>query len=68
MESIHIKAKNYSNIFVDTDKDDDGKLEVYLGVHILGGHIGTRMTREQACNLVEALQVALAQSPEKERA
>lgn len=60
MESIHIKAKNYSNIFVDTDKDDDGKLEVYLSVHILGGHIGTLMTREQAVNLIEALQTALA--------
>lgn len=62
MESIHIKAKNFSNIFVDFDKDEDGKPEVYLAIHIVGASVSTRMTREQAVNLVEALQAALAQN------
>jgi hypothetical protein len=60
MESIHVKAKNYSNIFVESDLDDDNRQEIYLSVHITGGHCATRMTREQAINLVEALQAALA--------
>jgi hypothetical protein len=60
MESIHVKAKNYSNIFVESDLDDDKRQEIYLSIHITGGHCATRMTREQAINLVEALQAALA--------
>lgn len=61
MESIHIKAKNWSNIFVDSDTDEDNKQEIRLSVHIMGGHCGTCMTKEQAINLIEALQAALAQ-------
>ena len=59
-DSIHIKAKNYSNIFVDSELDDDGKQEIRLSIHILGGSCSTRMTREQAVRLVEGLQEALA--------
>jgi hypothetical protein len=62
MESIHVKAKNWSNIFVESVEDDDGKQEVFLSVHIVGSHCSTRMTREQAVNLVEALQAVLAQN------
>jgi hypothetical protein len=60
MESIHVKAKNYSNIFVEGGMGDDGKREVFLSVHIMGSHCSTQMTKEQAVNLIEALQAALA--------
>lgn len=59
MESIHIKAKNYSNIFVESGTDDEGKQEIYLSVHIVGGHVNTRMTADQAVKLIEALQASL---------
>ena len=60
MESICVKAKNWSNIFVDSELDDDNKQEVYLSIHIVGGSCATRMTKEQAAKLVEALQTVLA--------
>lgn len=60
MESIHIKAKDYSNIFVEGDKGDDGKQEVYLSVHRIGGHISTRMSRESAKEMIKALEAILA--------
>ena len=59
-DSIHVKAKNFSNIFVDSELDDDGKQEIYLAIHVIGGSCSTRMTREQAVRLVEGLQEALA--------
>lgn len=59
MESIHIKAKNYSNLFVESGTDDDGTQEIYLSVHVIGGHISTRMTTEQTVKLIEALQASL---------
>lgn len=60
MESIHIKAKDYSNIFVEGSKDDDGKQEIFLSVHIMSGHCSTRMSRESAKELVKALEAILA--------
>ena len=60
MESIHIKAKDYSNIFVEGDKGDDGKQEIYLSVHRIGGHCSTRLSRESAKEMIEALEAILA--------
>ena len=60
MESIHIKAKDYSNIFVEGDKGDDGKQEIYLSVHIIGGHLSTRLSRESAKEMIAALEAILA--------
>lgn len=60
METIIVKAKNSSNIFVDSDLDENNKQEIYLAIHITGGSLSTRMTREQGVRLVEALQAALA--------
>lgn len=59
MESIHIKAKNFSNVFVESGTDDEGEQEIYLSVHIVGGHTSTRMTADQAVKLIEALQASL---------
>lgn len=60
MESIHIKAKDYSNVFVDSDKSDDDKQEIRLSVHIIGAHVSTRMSRESAQDLIKALENILA--------
>lgn len=60
MESIHIKGKNFSNIFVEGAEDDDGKQEVFLSVHIIGSHCSTRMSRESAKDLIQALYSILA--------
>lgn len=60
MESIHIKAKEYSNIFVEGGKGDDDKQEIFLSVHIIGGHCSTSMSRESAKELVKALEAILA--------
>ena len=43
-----------------SELDDDGKQEIYLAIHVIGGSCSTRMTREQAVRLVEGLQEALA--------
>lgn len=59
-KEFHIRAKNYSNIFVDQSEDfDTGKPEIYMGVHIIGGSLSVRMTTEQAKELIEALQEAV---------
>ena len=60
MESIHIKAKAYSNIFVDSDKGDDDKQEIRLSVHVTGGYLSTRMSRESAKEMIAALEAILA--------
>jgi hypothetical protein len=60
MESIHVKAKNWSNIFVESVEDDDGKQEVFLSIHIIGGHCCTSMSREAAMDLIKALEAILA--------
>jgi hypothetical protein len=60
MESIHIKAKDHSNIFVEGDKGDDGKQEICLSVHRIGGHCSTRLSRESAKDLIKALEAILA--------
>ena len=60
MESIHIKAKNFSNIFVEGAEGDDGKQEVFLSVHIIGSHCSTRMSRESAKEMIAALEAILA--------
>lgn len=60
MKSICCSAKNFSNVFVDSELDSEGNQEVYLSVHIIGGSISTRMTKEQAAKLAEALQTVLA--------
>lgn len=60
MESIHIKAKDYSNVFVEGGKGDDDRQEIFLSVHIIGGHCSTRMSRESAKDLVKALEAILA--------
>lgn len=61
MVSIHVKAKNWSNVFVEGGTDDDGKREIFLSVHIMGSHCSTHMTADQAVKLIEALQASLAQ-------
>lgn len=61
MESIHIKAKNFSNIFVEADKDECDKDQIRLSVHIMGASCSTQMTKEQAQKLVEALQAAIGE-------
>jgi hypothetical protein len=60
MESIHIKAKDHSNIFVEGDKGDDGKQEIFFSVHRIGGHCSTRLSRESAKDLIKALEAILA--------
>jgi hypothetical protein len=60
MESIHIKAKDYSNIFVEGNMDDDDQQEVFLSIHIIGGHCCTSMSREAAMDLIKALEAILA--------
>lgn len=60
MESIHIKAKDYSNVFVEGGRGDDDKQEIFLSVHIMGAHVSTRMSRESAQDLIKALEDILA--------
>lgn len=64
MESIHIKAKDHSNIFVEGDKGEDGKQEIFLSVHIIGGHLSTRLSRESAKEMIAALEAILASEAE----
>ena len=64
MESIHIKAKDYSNVFVEGGEGDDGKQEIFLSVHIIGGHLSTRLSRESAKDLIKALEAILASEAE----
>ena len=58
-KEFHIRAKNYSNVFVDVDKDDDEKPEVYLALHIPSASCSVRLTIEQATELMEALKEAV---------
>jgi ATP-dependent Clp protease adapter protein ClpS len=61
MESIHIKAKNFTNIFVDADKDENDQDQIRLSVHIMGASCRGLMTKEQAKELVQALQAAIGE-------
>lgn len=56
MESIHVKAKNFTNIFVEADKDENEKDVVRLSIHIIGGSARAVMSKHQAQQLIEALQ------------
>jgi hypothetical protein len=59
-KEFHIKAKNYSNIFIELGEDfDSGKPEIYMGVHIVGASCSVRMTIEKATELMQALQELL---------
>lgn len=62
MESQHIKAKNYSNVFVDLDKDDNGNDEIYLALHIVGASCSVHINMEQAAKLRDALTMMLSQN------
>lgn len=62
MESIHIKAKNWSNVFVDTDTDENDKVEVRLSIHIIGASCSTRLSMKGAQELIEALQQAIKEA------
>lgn len=59
-KEFHIKAKNYSNVFVDQSKDlDNDEFEIYLALHIPQASCSVRLTPSQAKSLMEALQAAL---------
>ena len=60
-KEFHIKAKKYSNVFVDQSKDlDNDEFEIYLALHIPQASCSVRLTPNQARSLMEALQEALA--------
>lgn len=57
-----IKGKNYSNVFVYTNTDDDDIPAVRIAIHIVGGSAATTISMESAKQMIKALQAIVEQA------